>query len=431
MMKKRIQQLLIALAVSFGMTACSSDDNQDVQPNQIPIEKGGGTTPGDNARKDIQLNAAEKKMVGNSNDFAFQLFRQLATDEIQAGKSYMVSPLSITCALGMLNNGASGNTKAQITKVLGFGDSQESVNQFAGKMMAELPTIDSESQVALSNTIFVNDIYKLKADFVKLAGQYYNATPETRNFSDGKTLDAINQWASDHTQQMITEVLSPDDFKTEAVSYLLNAIYFKGTWAVEFDKAETVDEVFEGAAKKMPMMHVNNTFNYMENETCQAVRLTYGNGAYAMTVLLPRNGKTASQVAETLNAATWEPYQHMAGTAVVDVKLPRFETQTDVKLNNVLAALGMTDAFIAKRADFSQFCDTPTCIDLMKQVSKIVVDEKGSEAAAVTIAGSVNTTSIVPGAMPHVNFHANHPFLYVISEQSTGAILFIGQYFAE
>lgn len=430
-MKQKIQHLFIALAVSFSMTACSSDDNQDVQPNQIPIEKGGGTTPGDNARKDIQLNAAEKKMVGNSNDFAFQLFRQLATDEIQAGKSYMVSPLSITCALGMLNNGASGNTKAQITEMLGFGDSQESVNQFACKMMTELPAIDSESQVALSNTIFVNDIYKLKADFVKLAGQYYNATPETRNFSDGKTLDAINQWASDHTQQMITEVLSPDDFKTEAVSYLLNAIYFKGTWAVEFDKAETVDEVFEGAAKKMPMMHVNNTFNYMENETCQAVRLPYGNGAYAMTVLLPRNGKTASQVAETLNAATWEPYQHMAGTAVVDVKLPRFETQTDVKLNNVLAALGMTDAFIAKRADFSQFCDTPTCIDLMKQVSKIVVDEKGSEAAAVTIAGSVNTTSIVPGTMPHVNFHANHPFLFVISEQSTGAILFIGQHYAE
>ena len=430
-MKKRIQQLFIALAVSFGMTACSSDDSQNLQVNQPPIEKGDGTTTGKNERKDIQLNAAEKKIVGSSNDFAFQLFRQLANGETQASKSCMVSPLSITCAMGMLNNGASGDTKAQITKVLGFGDSQESVNQFAGKMMAELPTIDSESQVALANTIFVNGNYKLQTDFVKLAGQYYDATPETRNFSDNKTLEAINQWASDHTQQMITEVLTPEEFTPQAVSYLLNATYFKGAWAAKFDKAETVEEVFDGAAKKVSMMHMNNTLNYMENETCQAVRLPYGNGAYAMTVLLPRNGKTVSQIAETLNAATWESYQRMSGTAVVDVKLPRFETKTDVSLKSVLSTLGMTDAFDAKKADFSRFCNTSTFIEQMKQVARIVVDEKGSEAAAVTVIGSFTTSADSGTALQHVNFHANHPFLYVISEQSTGAILFIGQYFAE
>ena len=430
-MEQKFLKLWMLMALPFGITACSSDNSQDVQNNQPAIEIPKPPVPNDNERKDIQLSVKEKVLVGNNNDFAFNLFRQLNGSSATAGKSQLVSPLSITCALGMLNNGAAGETKKQIVNVLGFGDSQENVNEFAKKMMTELPALDNESRVALANTIFVNQQYQLLSGFVEKARQYYQATPETREFTDGKTLDAINQWASDNTQKMISQVLSSEEFNPTAVSYLLNATYFKGSWTAKFDKEQTTEENFDGAGKKVPMMHLNNTFNYMENETCQALRLPYGNTAYAMTVLLPKNGKTVKQVAETLTATSWTAYQQMAGQAEVDVKLPRFETNTDISLKEILSAMGMPDAFNIKAADFSQFCNVATFIEIMKQVSKIKVDEEGSEAAAVTVIESF-TTSADSGSTPlHVNFHANRPFLYVISEQSTGAILFIGQYMAE
>ena len=162
------------------------------------------------------------------------------------------------------------------------------------------------------------------------------------------------------------------------------------------------------------------------------LRIKDDDGRELLLMKAIRDEESGDMVAtETLDAATWESYQRMSGTAVVDVKLPRFETKTDVSLKSVLSTLGMTDAFDATKADFSRFCNTSTFIEQMKQVARIVVDEKGSEAAAVTVIGSFTTSADSGTALQHVNFHANHPFLYVISEQSTGAILFIGQYFAE
>ena len=370
-----------------------------------------------NAPKEIELTDGEKQLIASNNNFAFNLFRKARGEE-----SKVLSPLSITYALGMLNNGADGQTQQEINQTLGFGEAgADAINAFCQKMLKEAETLDEKTKSIIANTIFVNEGlgYVLQDDFIKKANDYYNAQPQNRDFGDGETMDVINQWASDHTEGMIPEVLNEQSFNPLAVSYLLNALYFKGAWSDPFDKAETKDEPF-GGGEAVPMMHKPYTeFKYTENNLYQAVNLPYGNGAYQMSVFLPREGKTIGDVLDALNGSNW---QVKGSTYDVDLKLPRFETDTNQNLVEIMSALGMPTAFTYD-ADFPYFCNVPVFISQMFQVAKIKLDEQGTEAAAVTVI-EVAPTSITPSA----KFYANRPFLYVISEQSTGAIFFIGQY---
>ena len=415
MMKARNLWAAIALMMAMGMTACD-DDKSDIDK---PL------TNENNERKDITLTRSEQELVNNSNYFALNLLRKVATE-----KSVILSPISITYALGMLNNGAAGETQQQICDVLGFGNTgADGINDFCRKMLTEAPQLDKLTKVLISNNIYMSQGYNLTPGFVQKAKDYYDAEPETRNFMDGKTMDVINRWASDHTEMMIEKVLDEDTFDPEAVSYLLNAIYFKGAWATKFDKANTRNEEFKGVTtRKVPMMHLEDEFPYAEDELCQALLLPYGNNAYAMTILLPHEGKTINDV---LQGLTKEPYQEeyrLFDRAQVDVKLPSFETNTDINLNEMMSELGMPKAF-TDQAEFPNFCDKATMIGLMKQVARIKLNEEGTEAAAVTEIGAA-LTSVEPEPR-RVVFHANRPFLYAISERSTGAIFFIGTYYGD
>ena len=380
----------------------------------------------DNEPKSISLTAEEQELVKSNNDFAFSLFRTTRTEESQ-----ILSPLSITYALGMLNNGAAGETLKQINTVLGFGNAgAEGINAFCRKMLTEAPDLDEQTKVMIANNIYVNEGlgYVLQDEFVNKAKQYYDAEPESRDFDDGKTLDIINQWASDHTEGMIPKILKKNEFSPDVVSYLLNALYFKGTWTLKFDEAETQYEEFGEGRYFLPMMHQEKELYYTDNDECQALTLPYGNGAYQMTILLPREGKTINEVLQGLTAEKWQQDYQRMDLATVDVKLPRFESMTDIDLKEVMAKLGMPDAFDQELADFPYFCNVPVYIFLMKQVAKIKVNEEGTEAAAVTVIGMDWKSATEP---QHVKFHADRPFLYVISERSTGSIFFIGQFMGD
>ena len=380
--------------------------------------------PLENPRHDIRLTDEERQLVKSNNDFAIRLFRQ-ARDE----RSSIMSPLSITYALGMMNNGAAGQTQQEINDVLGFGETgADAINQFCRKMLTESGQLDKETRVDIANTIFVNNHwgYELKEPFIQKANEYYDAQPETRDFYDGITCDVINQWGSDHTEGMIKEILSKDGFNQDAVSYLLNALYFKGTWVTKFDPNNTKEESFNGGAI-VPMMHIpcvmgGAEFDYTSNDLYQAIKLPYGNEAYLMTVILPQEDKTIEDVLDQMDGQNWQ--FHGRGT-IVDLKLPRFETEASIDLKPVMSALGMPTAFNPDFADFSDFCNVPTYIGLMKQVAKINVNEEGTEAAAVTI------IEITTGMPDIADFHATRPFIYIISERSTGIIFFIGQYMGD
>lgn len=370
------------------------------------------------APKEIELTEDERNLVAGNNDFAFNLFRK-ARDE----KSCILSPLSITYALGMLNNGAAGLTQQEINQTLGFGDaSAEAINDFCLKMLTESNSLDWKTKALIANTIFVNEGlgFRLQDAFVKKANDYYDAQPQNRDFGDGKTMDVINQWASDHTEGMIPKVLDEDTFNPAAVSYLLNALYFKGAWTSPFDAAETKDEPF-GGGPAVPMMHQEDVkYEYSENDLYQAINLPYGNRAYRMTVYLPREGKTIGDVLETLDGSNWQVNGY---STKIDLKLPRFETENNINLVKIMSDLGMPSAFDPDVAEFPYFCNTDVFIGNMFQVAKIKLDEEGTEAAAVTVI-EMETTGIHPFA----KFYATRPFLYVISEQSSGIIFFIGQY---
>ena len=375
----------------------------------------------------IQLTENEKRLVEQNNDFAFNLFRK-----IRDGKSKVLSPLSITYALGMLNNGAGGQTQQEINTVLGFDD-VAAQNEFCQKITNGLLTAgytDNTTKAILSNTIFVNKGcgYELQQDFTHTVNNYYYAYPQSRDFNDGETRGVINQWASDHTEGMVQEVLSEQEFDPNAVDYLLNATYFKGMWSRPFEIENTTDKPFAGG-EKVPMMGQRIQTTYAENNLYQTVSLPYGNGTYTMQVFLPREGKTLDEVLESLNGKNW---QINGNNYEVGLELPRFEIETNQDLVHVMSALGMPSAFNPGTADFSHMCPIITdgnniggniYIDMMKQVAKIKVDEMGSRAAAVTTSGALPTS--LP---PYASFCANRPFFYIISEQSTGVILFMGQY---
>ena len=414
------------------VTGCNLNDNLNEQ--ETPDYPGA-----------FNLTRAEQGMVNNSNECAFNLFKQIidsrSADESKKNESIIVSPISITYALGMLNNGAAGDTQDQINKVLGFGNTGvDGINDFCSKMLKSAPALDPLTKVMIANNIYVNKNYVLKPEFIQAANTYYNAYPETRDFHDGKTMDVINKWASDNTEKMIEKVLDDSSFDPDAVSYLLNAIYFKGEWTKKFDKHYTVDEDFWDSGNSTPtttrpMMHMTTELEYAEIDGYQVLRLPYGNGSFQMTILLPDASNISYNDDAILDpffniplpsATTWSEINKKMSSSLVDLKLPRFETSTDIDLPQIMSDLGMPDAFNPNKADFSKFCNTSTYIGLMKQVARIKLDEEGTEAAAVTVIGMKNT--IVSEEPKMVYFYANHPFIYIISEKSSNAIFFIGQY---
>ena len=378
----------------------------------------------ENQPKQIKLTEEEQQMVQSNNDFAFRLFRQARTNDSQ-----ILSPLSITVDLGMLNNGADGITREEINAVLAGSNvsSADVINSFCRKLLNETATLDEKTRVAIANNIYVNtrmDCQLLPA-FIEMANQYYDATPESRDFSDGKTRDVMNQWGSDHTEGMIKEAIKEEEFNEDAMSYLLNALYFKGEWTHKFDATQTLRHQFDEGKKEVQMMHQQSEFSYAKNNIYQSIVLPYGNKAYQMTVFLPCYGYTISDVLNELNGKNWQ--QAGYDTYNVNLKLPKFETSTDMRLEDVMKALGMPNAFEGGYG-FNQFCNENVIIGMMKQVAKIKLDEEGTEASAVTV---IEMDKSMISEPRYAEFIADRPFLYVISERSTGAIFFIGQYMGE
>ena len=388
----------------------------------------------------IELTDSERQLVQNNNQFALSLFGkvrngQQTTDNGQPSMfngqcSMILSPLSITIDLGMLNNGADGVTRDEIDAVLGSEGvgGADALNAFCRKLLTESGTLDETTRVALANNIYVNSASgcQLLPAFVETAQQYYDATPESRDFHDGMTRGVINQWGSDHTEGMIEEAISEDEFNPDAVSYLLNALYFKGEWTHKFNAAWTKRCQFDGGQKEAQIMQQESEFSYTENRVYQSIILPYGNKAYQMTVFLPRWGKTIDDVILELKGKSWDDLQQNYGSSHVYLFLPKFETSTDMRLEDIMASLGMPNAFEGGYG-FNKFCNENVFIGMMKQTAKIKLDEEGSEASAVTVIETRKDASVPK----YAEFVADRPFLYMISERSTGAIFFIGQYMGE
>ena len=429
--------LLAVVVLSSTMVSCSSSED-DVDLGEAKKVVNMLSTP-----QPIQLTPEQQVFANDNNRFTLN-FLKTVNDGDQSGQSFIYSPLSITYVLGMVNDAATGQTEKELEQTLGFHEGGiQAVNDYCKKLIDGLPMVDISVTLNIANAIFVNkNIAKLKPQFEQDMQTYYDAKAEALDFTASSTLDHINGWCNEKTKGMIPKIL--DEVDPNMVTYLLNAIYFKADWASKFDQKYTKNESFtkekgEGSTK-LPMMRQNVLIKYLKNDTYSAIEMPYGNGYWKMTVMLPEEGKTTDDIINRLANCGFLEGHGFCGTMgdnyssyEVDLKLPRFETSSDTdlvsgKLIGLMQKMGIHLAFDREFAEIPNMCERPIYINMMRQKAKIKVNEEGSEAAAVTIAGGMYTSGIGSIEYPKVTFHANRPFVYVISELRTGIILFVGKF---
>lgn len=382
-------------------------------------------------RQSVQLTPEQRVFVKDNNKFSMN-FLKTVNEGNQSGNSFVFSPLSITYVLGMVNDGSTGITEKELEETLGFHSGGiKAVNEYCKNLIENLPKADKNVTLDIANAIFLNKRYSLKEQFRQDMKRYYDAQAEALDFGSPETLKHINGWCKEKTNGMIPSIIENVD--VNMVSYLLNAIYFKADWAAKFDPKNTRNETFttERGGKEMPMMHQDVYISYLKNETFSAVRIPYGNQMWSMTVMLPEEGKTTDDVINLLAQDDWKEFDNsLYQPYEVNLSLPRFETSSSTDdmaggLISLLKKMGIRKVFDKENMEIVNIANAPLYIGMMRQKAAIKVNEKGSEAAAVTVAGMLNTAV---EEFPKADFHANRPFVYVISEASSGVILFVGKF---
>lgn len=409
-MTKAFLYAVIAAMPLLGLTACSSNENDEGKKTVCPA-------PG------ISLNTIQQKMVSSQNTFAWHMLSEINANA--GGKNSVCSPLSMTYCLGMVNTGAIGNTSDEITTALGFSSGTEDINQYCKKLMKELPSQDNTTTIDIANCVEVNKGHTLKEEYKKTVESCYNALVENRDFRDSGFKDYLNGWIKKRTGGMIPQLF--EEINTEAASYIVNALYFKGIWANKFDKSNTAKANFtkaDGSKTKVDMMYQTEEFKYTETEQFQALNLNYGNGAYAMQILLPVGEYSVNEVIEAMKEQSWNELTSGMYSREVSVYMPKFTIEYGGEMNGMLNNLGIKTMFTLN-AEFPNFCNTDVFVSKVIQKAKIEVDEEGTKAAAATGAEMMDASA---GPSNTITFRADHPFIFVITEHSTGTIVFMGVY---
>jgi len=369
------------------------------------------------------LTASEQTVLTAANAYSFVLWRTI--NDSLSGENVFVSPLSASFALGMTMNGANGTTYDEMRSALQFGDiGLTAIDSGYKSLITLLTSLDPSTTMQIANAIFYSQNFPFNANFTQAATTYFDAAVTARNFADlTGTLNAVNDWASAKTNGRIPKVL--DSVDPAAVMYLLNAIYFKGSWRERFDPAETRDATFHAVRgdQSAKLMHRQGKTPYAETGDYQAVDLPYGDSAFTMTVVLPKDGRSVETVAASLTPAAWQSLGASFAQREVDLYLPKVTLSWKRELSGNMKALGMRAAF-ADGADFTRMSTLghQLVLSLLQQDSFVSIDEEGTEAAAVTV-GGISVTS-APTVTP---VRIDRPFIFVIRERLSGTVLFMGK----
>ena len=345
----------------------------------------------------IELQAAEASILKSNQAFAFDFFTKVLNEEDQ---NFMVSPFSLSMALAMTWNGSANDTKLAIQNTLGFeGWTNDEINGYFKKLKDAFEKTDSSTKLSIANSIWTNQNVKILPNFIALNQTYYNATVESVDFGNSATVGRINKWAGNNTNGLIENVI--EETNPLDLMYLLNALYFKGIWVSEFNVKHTSKMDFtteNGNKAKVDMMQQKSNFNFAHNNIMQLVELPYGNKAFSMMVLLPKEDKTLMDVATALQQEDyWSNLKRKLSNKEVQLFIPKFKTEYSKKLNDVLIDMGMGIAFNSDKADFSRMSDKDAFISIVTQDTYIATDEVGTEAAAVTSSGAILFMGAVRG----------------------------------
>jgi len=405
------------LLAGILMVGCSSDDEN--------VNESENLVNGTEEASVLGLTEEQQLMVAPLNDFSVKLFQQLNASA--EDKSMVVSPLGTAFVLGMLNEGASGQTGNEIVAALGLtGKDKGTLNQLFAQYISAIPAADAEVAVAFANNVSVNNRYSLKNSYQAAVERNYEASVFSLDFATPSATSVVNNWCSQHTAGLIpsiVEELSPDD-----VLCLLNAIYFKARWTTPFNKQSSHGMPFYSAQGEriLKMMSRTATMQYAEQKDLQALRLPLAKGVYAMTIVLPSaklglDAFVRSLTAQQLNSLAFSDEQ-------VEAAIPIFTTSVETDLAKQLKGLGVNRLFNTE-AELTGMVSSPSplYVSKMKQNTRIGIDEDGCEGAAVSIAELTLGADFDNTSKPK-QFMATSPFVYYISEVQSGTILFIGQF---
>ena len=367
---------------------------------------------------DLIGDASFSSVASANTVFGFKLLMDL--QERQPDANIMISPLSISIALTMTYNGAAVETQRAMAEVLEIeGLGIDTVNRSNATLRNSLENTDPKVEIAIANSIWSRQGVEFNPSFLDRNREFFEAEIGALNFNDPLALQVINGWVETNTNGKIKQIVQRINPGT--LIFLINAIYFKGSWQKEFDKSATRDGIFhlsDGGKKRVQMMYRKGAYPHFRGENFEAARLPYGDGKVSMYVFLPNRDSNLNDFIEQLNAENWSSWisQFQEVTDDSEMILPRFELEYEVKLNDALTALGMGIAF-GNGADFSGM-GTQLFISEVRHKTIIEVNEEGTEAAAVTAV--VGVKSLPPA------FRVDRPFFFAIHDDRTQTMLFMG-----
>ena len=413
-----MKRILTAILCAAAVCACSKGDSSPVEEEQIPEFR---------ERHDIVLTKSQQALVDAGNSFAFEFLKAL--HPLEDGQEVFISPFSLQTAFSMLSNGAAGETLSQMAAAIGFGGySADEINSTYKILLSELYGADSSTKFSVANALWLGKNFQAKKDFTAVLQDSYDAGVATLDFGSPQAAETINSWAEENTFGMIPEFVDHTD--PNWVYVLTNALYFNGIWGHKFDSAQTRKEAFiraDGSEVQLDFMRKDVVCRhaYVDKLSASLCELPFGNGAFALDILLPEEGIDFGAFVQKLDDGIWNAAAESLRYEDVFVIVPRLELSYSGSDNvaDALKALGMTDAFDASKADFSGLSDVRTCISEVIHKARFKMDERGAEASAVT---ALVVKEAESGPAPE--FFTDHPFLFAIRETSTGAILFLGTF---
>jgi len=402
--------LIIVYLLAFaGLSSCSKDN--DREPDLTP--------------ENLKLTAKSSEVIAYNNEFGVELYTKVALAE---NKNFMLSPLSASAALTMLLNGCGGETYDQLKATLNYPEQMtiSEINEVYKSLVSQLLVIDPKVKLALANAIFYRLGFTVKSPFLSTMDNDFNAEIAGLDFSLPSALTTINKWASDNTNGKIPKVLN--EISGDAVMFIMNALYFKGDWSYQFDKDLTSDRPFytDGSnSVNVSTMKGDIGSKVANGDGYRAIEMPYGQTNFTMVVIVPAG--SLPDFTASLDAAKWNTitsgFDGQEEYGELTVYMPKFKFSYEKYLNDQLQSMGMLDAFDPYLADLSGISDASIFVSFVKQNTFVEVDEKGTEAAAVTTIG-IELTSMPPQKQVFV---IDKPFVFAIRERTTNALLFIGQ----
>jgi serine protease inhibitor len=399
--------MIYSILISLLFLSCSKDPQETYPVDPVPIS----------------LTAEQVSLIGSENSFAFDILRKVL-ENTGENENIIISPLSVSLALSMTLNGASGTTRTAMLEALRVkGISPEIINTSYKNLSEALLKIDNRVLISIANSVWTEKNFVVKKPFSDILTGFYSAESKPFDITDPLAPKQINSWIEAKTNGLIKNMV--EKLNENTVMLLINAIYFKGKWKSQFDVKNTENKPFykpDGTISQVPMMKQKSDFKSFTGEGFVLAEFQYGQGNFVIDVILPGGNNKLTGIIPLINENSFKGWLSQMSEKETNLSFPRFKFGYKKQLKDILTTMGMGIAF-TDNADFSNISNIPLLINDVTHQAFIETNEEGTEAAAATIV-DIGVTSVP--VTPFV-ISLDHSFLFIIRETTTNSILFMGR----